>query len=127
MTVYVKESSKSILAGLSKMKAAMVRDYKLFMPDKKGMCDAYEDARTVTYGKKYIKLLEVRSFPPCAIGGGSALAFIVGVDTDKKFKMGDILMAASWSAPARNKARGNVLDGDYGIKWTGPTYLTGGS
>jgi hypothetical protein len=55
--------------------------------------------------------------------GGSAWGFIVKTDTDKKFKKGDILKCAGWSAPARNKARGNVLDGNYPINWTGPLYL----
>jgi len=27
-----------------------------------------------------------------------------------------------WSAPARNHARGNVLDGGYVVQWTGPLY-----
>ena len=34
MTVYVKDASKSVLSGLSKMKAAMIEDYAKFMvPD----------------------------------------------------------------------------------------------
>ena len=40
---------------------------------------------------------------------------------DKKFREGDMLKAAGWAAPARNFARGNVLDGT-GVKmvrWTG--------
>ena len=53
----------------------------------------------------------------------SATSFIVAVDDDKRFKKGDILMAASWNAPARNRARGNVIDGGYGINWTGAEYL----
>ena len=39
------------------------------------------------------------------------------------FKMGDILKASSWRAPAKNRARGNVLEADYSIQWTGPLYL----
>ncbi len=50
--------------------------------------------------------------------------FIVKTDTDKKFRKGDILKAASWAAPARNKARGNILEGDFSwVRWTGPEYL----
>ena len=30
---------------------------------------------------------------------------------------------ASWRAPALNRARGNVLEGNYPMKWTGPLYL----
>jgi len=51
-------------------------------------------------------------------------AFIVKQD-DGKFKMGDILKAASWRAPAKNSARGNVLEAGYSIQWTGPLYLRG--
>ena len=40
---------------------------------------------------------------------------------DKKFREGDMLKAAGWAAPARNFARGNVLDGSgvKGVRWTG--------
>ena len=118
MTVYVKDSSKSVLSGLGKMKAAMIADYAKFMvPDtdnKKKMNEDYKNNFTITYGKKYIKITEK---------GGGVKAFVVGVDNDKKFKKGDILMAAGWNAPARNAARGNVLDGGYAINWTGACYL----
>ena len=37
--------------------------------------------------------------------------------------MGDILLPAGWAAPARNHARGNILDGNYEIAWTGACYI----
>jgi len=65
-------------------------------------------------GSKYIKVFTE---------GGSVWGFVVNTDNDKKFKKGDILKAAGYAAPARNKARGNILDGGYTIRWTGPLYL----
>ena len=41
----------------------------------------------------------------------------------KHFKKGDILKAAGYNAPALNSPRGNVLNGNYPIQWTGPLYL----
>ena len=114
MTVFVKDTANSVLSGLSKMKTAMIEDYNSFMPDNKRMCDEYAEKLTISYGKKYIKIFEE---------GGGVKAFVVGVENDKKFKLGDILMAASWAAPARNAARGNILDGGYPIQWTGACYL----
>ena len=118
MTVFVNESSESILSGLSKMKAAMIEDYAGFMPPKdevaKKMNEDYANNLTITYGKKYIKITEK---------GGGVKAFVVGVDNDKVFKKGDILKPAGYAAPARNAARGNILDGGYPINWTGPLYL----
>ena len=117
MTVFVKESSKSVLAGLSKMKTAMIEDYVGFMPPKdeirKKMCAEYADTYDIRYGKKYIKI----------VCNNSVAAFVVGVDNDKRFKKGDILKSAGWNAPARNAARGNILDGGYPIDWTGDCYL----
>ena len=119
MTVFVKDTANSVLDGLSKMKAAMIEDYAKFMPPtKSGTCAMmnaeYANNFTITYGTKYIKITEK---------GGGVKAFVVGVDNDKKFKKGDILMAAGYNAPARNKARGNILDGGYAINWTGACYL----
>tara|TARA_Y100001937_G_C6978696_1_gene266689 strand:- start:285 stop:602 length:318 start_codon:yes stop_codon:yes gene_type:complete len=65
-------------------------------------------------GKKYIKVM--------ALDGGCT-AFVVNTDKDSRFKLGDVLKAASWNAPARNSARGNVLEGGFPIEWTGPLYL----
>ena len=66
-------------------------------------------------GKKYIKIT--------THNGSSVWGFVVAVDDDKKFRKGDILKAAGFNAPARNAARGNIIDGGYDINWTGPNYL----
>ena len=79
----------------------------------KTMIAEFNDKLTYKMGSKYIKV----------ISGGSVWGFVVNTDKDKKFKCGDILKAAGWAAPARNKARGNILDGGYTIRWTGPLYL----
>ena len=118
MTVIVRNGSLSVLSGLGKMKAAMIEDYAKFMPPSKSDVTAkmnadYADGFDIRYGKKYIKIV-------CK---DSVAAFVVGVDNDKKFKKGDILMAAGYNAPARNAARGNILDGGYPIDWTGACYL----
>ena len=70
---------------------------------------------SVEEGRKYLKV--IRTDNQKTVWG-----FIVKED-DKKFKAGDILKAASYAAPARNKPRGNILDGGYTIQWTGPEYL----
>jgi len=123
MTTFVKEGAKTVDAGLTKMKTAMIDDYvnwhtrncnRELSDINNRMIAEYKENYTITYGKKYIKITEK---------GGGVKAFVVGVDNDKKFKMGDILKPAGWAAPARNAARGNILEGNYAINWTGPLYL----
>ena len=65
----------------------------------------------VKEGKKYIKI----------ISDGGVHCFIVK-ENDNKFNKGDILKPASWSTPAKNQARGNILSG-FKIEWTGAIYL----
>ena len=77
------------------------------------MIAEFEAGVRVEEGRKYVKVIK----------GGSVWGFIVNTENDKKFKLGDILKAAGWAAPARNAARGNILDGGYDIQWTGPNYL----
>lgn len=72
----------------------------------------FEDNVEIKEGKKYIKILKDRS----------TWGFVVNTDKDDKFAYGDILKAAGYSAPARNKARGNVFE-EYTIRFTGPEYL----
>ena len=117
MGVYVKEGSNSILSGMSKIKSAMIEDYENWgemTKIHKKMSKEYAENLTISYGKKYIKIFSK---------SGGVKAFVVGVENDKKFKLGDILMPAGWAAPARNAARGNILDGGYPINWTGACYL----
>ena len=67
-------------------------------------------------GRKYYKIIKRN-------GGRSVWGFVMKAD-DNKFKAGDILKAAGWKAPARNKPRGNILQGDFSwVRWTGPEYL----
>ncbi len=80
----------------------------------KKMIADFNEKITYKVGTKYIKVFTE---------GGSVWGFVVNTDKDKKFKKGDILKAAGYAAPARNKARGNILDGNYPIQWTGPLYL----
>ena len=117
MTVIVKKSAKHLDKGVVNMTDGMVEDYKLFMPPdtdvRKDMNKKFSESFVEKTGSKYIKV----------ISNESVTAFIVKTDKDKKFKKGDILYPAGWAAPARNKARGNILDGNYSINWTGPLYL----
>lgn len=81
----------------------------------KRMIADFNESIDYSVGQKYIKITQKKN--------GSVWGFVVKTDTDKKFKKGDILRAASWSTPARNKPRGNVIDGGYKVQWTGPNYL----
>ena len=57
MTVFVKETSNSVLSGLSKMKSAMIEDYNHFMPNNKGMCDEYAEKLSISYVRNTSKSL----------------------------------------------------------------------
>ncbi len=77
------------------------------------MLDEFINGIRIEEGTKYIKV----------VTGSSVWGFVVK-GKDAKFQPGDILKAAGWSAPARNKARGNILTGDLSmVRWTGPAYL----
>ena len=80
----------------------------------KTMIAEFNEKITFKVNTKYIKVFTE---------GGSVWGFVVNTENDKKFRKGDILKAAGYAAPARNKARGNILDGGYTINWTGPLYL----
>ena len=77
---------------------------------KDDMISEYNREISYSDGSKYVKI----------ITGNSVWGFVVRVHNDKKFRFGDILKPAGWKTPARNFARGNVIDGNFGgVSWTG--------
>ena len=73
------------------------------------MTEEFQKSVRFEQGSKYVKV----------IAGTSVHSFICLKDNGK-FKKGDILKAATWSSPARNFARGNVIAKQYGATtWTG--------
>ena len=115
---------------IEKVLEAMREDYKRWSnwsssyksnphSDKKIMNEMIENfcnGLRVEENRRYWKIISTSG------GGGSTSVngFIVKAG-DKKFREGDMLKAAGWAAPARNFARGNVLDGTgfNNARWTG--------
>lgn len=69
----------------------------------------------VERGRNYAKIVSIAPMS----SQRSVHSFVVIKET-KGFKLGDILMAKSWNAPATNFARGNILTGNFErINWCG--------
>jgi hypothetical protein len=115
MTIFVTKTANTVDVGIDNMIAAANADYDNFIPASRNaeMNEEFHNGWRIKEGSKYI-WIGTRN---------SAWGFVVNTDNDKKFKKGDILIPAGYKAPARNGARGNVLDGGYPINWTGPLYL----
>jgi len=111
------QPAKSLDEGISNIIEASNQDYDRFI-DNENMKQEFANSWKIQPGQKFIKL----------VSKGSVHSFIVKEDMytpggQLRFRKGDILKAASWRAPALNRARGNVFDGHYPMQWTGPLYL----
>ena len=130
---HIVKTGRSMHDAVDLTKCLMMEAYKRFsdIPEDKSAaeCENSDVIRETMYhkfattisdkkGSKYIKILT----------GGGVWGFIVNTKNDKKFKYGDILKAAGYNAPARNFARGNVIDDTVeslrvkSIDWTGVKY-----
>lgn len=78
------------------------------------ICAEFRAGLSLKKGRKYIKVL--------ADNERRVWGFIQ-MEDDNKFKAGDLLFPAGYNTPARNKPRGNILEGGYKVQWTGPRYL----
>ena len=78
----------------------------------KEQVDNWDNKTKVSEGKKYIKIVQ----------DTGVFAFVMKEDSGH-LKKGDILKAAGYNKPTLNSARGNVLEGNYYIQWTGPLYM----
>tara|TARA_B110000037_G_scaffold150228_1_gene169454 strand:+ start:776 stop:1123 length:348 start_codon:yes stop_codon:yes gene_type:complete len=98
------------LCGMTSQRS---RSYDDLEDHAKDMISEFNEGLEVREGSKYIKIMSKHS----------VWGFVVKGDNDKKFQQGDILKAAGWATPARNHARGNILEGGYTVRWTGPLYI----
>ena len=117
MTIQIQKNFDNLEDGIQNMIDAAIHDYGQWMPAdtevRIKMNKEFAEGWVIKRGPKYTKILNKNS----------CWGFVVNTDNDKKFKKGDLLKAAGYNAPARNAARGNVLEGGFTIRWTGPLYL----
>jgi len=113
-------------AAVDTLLANIAEDYRNFLarseygdPDRG---DKFAEELTLNPGRKYLKITNEEVSDDGERTSSRVWGF-VQLEDDNKFKKGDILMAAGYNAPARNKPRGNIFDDDYTVCWTGPNYL----
>ena len=126
MTILVDKSAKTLEEGIKNLIEGSKLDYAKWTEKGRAEGSSYYDETLTNFekncsvqpGQNYIKVIRENSVH----------AFVIKKLTDKTkamgFKVGDILKPAGWKAPALNKARGNVLEGNFYINWTGPLYLS---
>lgn len=96
---------------------AIQNDYNDFCDSRK--LHKFDLNLQVRIGRKYAKI--------CSDHGARVWGFVQLQDSDK-FKKGDLLKAATWHAPAKNRARGNIITGDLSqVMYTGLRSLKKGA
>ena len=92
-----------------------VEEFNRAIEIREEMTEEYCKGLEVTEGSRYWKIISNDR------GGGRSVKGFIAKAGDKKFREGDMLKPAGWAAPARNFARGNVLDGTgvANARWTG--------
>ena len=121
MTINVNWSAKTLDEGISNMMSGAKADYERMSTNNfkkeltgysKEQVDNWDNKTKISEGKKYIKIVQ----------DTGVFAFVMKEDSGH-LKKGDILKAAGYNKPTLNSARGNVLNGNYHIQWTGPLYM----
>ena len=119
--INVNWSAKTLKEGISNMMSGAKADYERMSTNNfkkeltgysKEQVDNWDSKTKISEGKKYIKIVQ----------DTGVFAFVMKEDSGH-LKKGDILKAAGYNKPALNSARGNVLNGNYYIQWTGPLYM----
>ena len=126
MTVQVTKSAKTLDEGIKNLIEGSKLDYAKWTEKGRAEGSSYYDESLANFekncsvqpGQNYIKVIRENAVHAFVIKKLTAKTEAKG------FKVGDILKPAGWQAPALNKARGNVLEGNFLINWTGPLYLS---
>ena len=126
MTIQVTKSAKTLEEGVQNLIEGSKLDYAKWTEKGRTEGSSYYDETLANFekncsvreGQNYIKVIRENAVHAFVIKKLTAKTEAKG------FKVGDILKPAGWQAPALNKARGNVLEGNFLINWTGPLYLS---
>ena len=119
--IKVEQKADNLKDGITNMMLGAKNDYirmsqgllkKELTGYAKEQVDNWDNKTRVTEGKKYIKIVQ----------DTGVFTFVMKEDSGH-LKKGDVLKAAGYNKPALNSARGNVLNGNYYIQWTGPLYM----
>jgi len=103
-------------AGIQRYLTAIKADYAGYSPMSEvraEMIKEFDAGIGYEIHRKFIKVITGKA------GGNTSVHSFIMREDDGKFKRGDILKAASWRAPAKNFARGNVLKPLSNVRWTG--------